>query len=449
MKVYERAIRSELFPIVFDKIDKRQHGFLPKKSCETQLIPFYEKLANSLNRGSRTDVIYFDFAKAFDSVNHDIILHKLKFQYGIDSLLLKFFVEYLSNRFQRVVVNGQFSSQLPVQSGVPQGSILGPVLFVLFINDITANIDADSGICLYADDTKLYRDIRSADDQVKLQRDIDSLTTWASVNKMKFHPDKCKFLSVSLNRDNNHHEPYTINDATICQVNSEKDLGVHITSRLSWTDHCNYLYSKANRNLGLMKRTCSFIKNRSQRRSLYLAMVRSQLEHCSTVWSPSSTTSIEKLESLQKRAIKWVFNEQYCSYSPELYYLRCKELNLLPIKYKLVLKDLKLFHDILNHRIPIELPGHYSYYNAGMYSLRPSHMDDKSITSSIQPRVTRNYANSEVVSSSLIQFSNSYFYRTMNSWNSLPYDARSQKYPKQFESAAIEWLWHEARPATE
>ena len=101
--------------------------------------------------------MYFDFAKAFDSVNHDIILDKLKSQYGIDSLLLEFFVEYLQNRFQRVVVNGRFSSQLPVQSGVPQGSILGPVLFVLFINDITANINPDSGICLSADDTKLYR----------------------------------------------------------------------------------------------------------------------------------------------------------------------------------------------------------------------------------------------------------------------------------------------------
>ena len=450
MKVYEQAIRSELFPKVLDKIDKRQHGFLPKKSCETQLIPFYEMLANSLNSGSRTDVIYFDFAKAFDSVNHDIILNKLKLQYGIDGLLLKFFVEYLSNRFQRVVINGNFSSKLSVQSGVPQGSILGPILFVLFINDIAADIDSSSGICLYADDTKLFREVKSFEDQLKLQKDINSLTAWATLNKMKFHPDKCKFLCVSLNRTHDQPAPYTINGVQICQVNSEKDLGVHITSRLNWTEHCNYLYSRANRNLGLLKRTCSFIKNRAQRRSLYLAMVRSQLEHCSTVWSPSSATSIEKLESLQKRAIKWVFDEQYSSYSPELYYIRCKELNLLPIKYKLMLKDLKLFHDILNSRVPIDLPQYYCFFRVGAYSLRSSHMDDLSIVSSIQPRVTRNYnANSEVVSSSLIQFTNSYFYRTMNAWNSMPYDARSQKFPKQFECAAINWLWQTARPTNE
>ena len=120
MKVYERVIRSELLPKVIAKIDKRQHGFLPSKSCETQLIPYYDMLAQNLNKGSRTDVIYFDFAKAFDSVNHDIILHKLKHKFGIDGLLLKFFVEYLSKRYQRVVINGSSSSDLLVNSGVPQ-----------------------------------------------------------------------------------------------------------------------------------------------------------------------------------------------------------------------------------------------------------------------------------------------------------------------------------------
>ena len=143
------------------------------------------------------------------------------------------------------------------------------------------------------------------------------------------------------------------------------------------------------------------------------------------------------------------FDEQYCSYSPELYYLRCKELNLLPIRYKLVLKDLKLFHDIINQRVPIELPHYYSFFTSDSYSLRSSHFDNLSIISHISPRVTRNYTSSEVVSSSLIQFSNSYFYRTMNAWNALPHDTRSQKYPKQFESAALKWLWQAARPNTE
>ena len=448
MKVYERVIKAELLPRVIDKIDTRQHGFLPSKSCETQLIPYCDMLARNLNKGSRTDVIYFDFAKAFDSVNHDIILQKLKHKFGIDGLLLKFFVEYLSNRCQRVVVNGSSSNDLPVNSGVPQGSILGPVLFVLFINDISSNIDPKSDICLYADDTKLYREIVTIQDQAILQQDISKLNDWATSNKMKFHPDKCKLLSVTLNRENGQTSSYKLGNKVINQVEVEKDLGVHISSRLNWTDHCNYIYSKANRNLGLMKRTCRFVKNRAQRRNLYLAMVRSQLEHCSTVWSPYTTTSLDKLESIQKRAFKWIFGEEYCSYSPELYYLRCKELNILPIKHKLLLKDLKLFHEIIINKAQIDFPDYLKMYS-GSTRLRSSHLDELSVVSNIEPKITRNYNGPEIVSTSLAQFANCYFYRTMNNWNLLPKEVREHGLPKQFEFAASKWLWEAARPQTE
>ena len=446
MKLYERIIASELLHRVNDKLDNRQHGFVPMKSCETQLIPFSDYLAKCLNRGSRTDIIYFDFAKAFDSVNHDIILAKLKEQYNIDGLLLKFFVEYLSGRAQRVVIGNTQSSDLPVASGVPQGSILGPILFVMFINDIGSNLSPESKILLYADDTKLYKEINNEQDCLALQADIDNLVAWSSANKMRFHPSKCKVLTVTLQRNNPVNFTYNMSGEPLQVVESEKDLGVHITSNLSWTKHCTYLYSKACRNFGLMRRTCNFIKNVRQRRSLYLAMIRSQFEHCSSLWSPNTITMIDRLESLQKRCIKWILREEFHSYSPEIYYNRCKTLDLLPIKFRLILKDLKLFHSIVNNRSPISLPENMYFHN-GSSRLRSSHLDELSIVSNIHPRITANYNSREIVSaSSLSQFSNSYFYRTMNNWNMLSHENRSISFPNTFEQAVINHLWEMARP---
>ena len=156
------------------------------------MVHFIDKLAQSINASSRTDVVYFDFMKAFDSVNHDLILYKLKSQFGIDGRLLKFMVNYLQDRTQCVVVDGVSSSLRPVQSGVPQGSILGPLLFVMFINDMFQCTSSGTSITLYADDTKIARQIDSWADHTILQQDIDALHIWSVNNKMKFHPGKCR-----------------------------------------------------------------------------------------------------------------------------------------------------------------------------------------------------------------------------------------------------------------
>jgi len=161
------------------------------------MIPFTSELAFTLNKSSRTDIVYFDFSKAFDTVNHDLILHKLKHQFCIDGLLLQFIKIYLENRKQQVIIGGSKSGPLPVHSGIPQGSILGPLLFVLFINDMFSVVNNNTNIALYADDTKIWREINRDVDQIELQKDIDGLYQWSIENKMKFHPDKCKVLAVT------------------------------------------------------------------------------------------------------------------------------------------------------------------------------------------------------------------------------------------------------------
>ena len=175
MKVFERCIQREFFSVCEQLLDPRQHGFVNNRSCTTQMIPFTNDLAITLNNKFRCDIMYFDFAKAFDSVSHDLILQKLKNQYRIDGLMLRFIRSYLSGRQQQVVVGGSVSSKLPVVSGVPQGSILGPLLVVTFINDIFTCISEGTKIAFYADDTQIWRQIESYKDHFILQSDIDIL----------------------------------------------------------------------------------------------------------------------------------------------------------------------------------------------------------------------------------------------------------------------------------
>ena len=192
-KVTERIVYDELLHLTLNKIDSRQHGFLNNKSCSTNMISFVESIISTFNEKNPTAIIYFDFAKAFDSVNHDLILNKLKKNFDIDGRLLKFFVNYLFDRKQQVVLENEFSDIASVISGVPQGFILGPLLFVLFINDIYHCVDPETNIARYADDTKIWREIKSEIDASVLQNDIHTLNEWCKTKKMKFHPKSVRY----------------------------------------------------------------------------------------------------------------------------------------------------------------------------------------------------------------------------------------------------------------
>ena len=361
MKVFERCIQKELLCKYRNLIDPRQHGFVNDKSCTTQLIPFIDDLAVTLNNKSKSDIVYFDFAKAFDSVSHDLILKKLKNIYGVDGIILRFIKSYLRGREQQVTVKGAVSEKLLARSGVPQGSIMGPFLFVLFINDIFSCISEGTMIALYADNTKIWREINCYEDHFVLQSDINSLYAWSIENKMTFHPSKCKVLSVTMQRNILDNLPfnvywYHLNTNIIEYVTEHTDLGVILTPKLLFAEHCNNLASKARSKLGLLIRTCHFTTNKRQKRAFYLAVIRSIFEHCSIIWYPYGCTQYSKFDSIQRRAIKWINGEQFTSYGDNMFFEKQKELNILPIRLKFVHNALTVFYEIVNKLVDASMP---------------------------------------------------------------------------------------------
>ena len=215
---------------------------------------------------------------------------------------------YLCNREQCVVIDGVKSSLTPVHSGVPQGSIIGPILFVLFINDLPQGIDENSSIALYADDTKLWRTIKCDNDILQLQKDIDYLHTWSLSNKINLNLQKCKVVSIKSKPSPLAMLPfvsyhYYLAENMLNYADSEKDLGVCINNCLNFSEHCDIILAKANQKYGLLKRTCHFVSDTRRRRVLYFTLVRSQFNHCSTAWRPTEITNktlVEKFEKFQK-----------------------------------------------------------------------------------------------------------------------------------------------------
>ncbi|CAB4002849.1 Hypothetical predicted protein, partial [Paramuricea clavata] len=272
------------------------------------LVQVLHSIGQCLDKNLQSDIIYLDFAKAFDSVDHQILLRKLK-SYGVTGRLLDWFRDYLSGRTHRVVVEGVPSSWVPVISGVPQGSILGPILFAVFINDLPEVISNGSSEAMYADDTKLFRNINSTTDGDCLQESLSNLDTWSHDNNIKFNALKCKVLSVTRKKYPATYN-YHLGSSSLLRVRKEKDLGIIVTDNLLWNSHIQMITAKANKMLGLLRRTCPLLTETKIRRSLYLSLVKSKLCYGTEIWSPSNVSLKVKIERIQRRATRWILRSR-------------------------------------------------------------------------------------------------------------------------------------------
>ena len=302
-KLLEHIVCSNIMAHLdeYKLLSDRQHAFRKGHSCETQLTTVINDWAKILDNRGQVDTFILDFEKAFDTPPHELLKSKL-FRYGIGGKTLKWIDSFLCFRQQRVVVNGVKSDWAPVLSGVPQGTVLGPLLFSLYINDISSDIESE--IRLFADDCVCYREIKDEEDTLKLQRDIDRLGSWARKWGMRFQPVKCN-MQLTRKRIKKIHASYTLEGTNLENVESIKYLGVTITSDLRWNTHVSNVCTKANRTLGFLRRNL-YSCPQEVKEAAYKGLVRPVLDYSSSVWDPPGVVLQEELESVQKRAARFV-----------------------------------------------------------------------------------------------------------------------------------------------
>ena len=313
-KVLESIVRDHLLNHFSSAglLHDAQHGFLPKRSCTSQLMEAMEDWSAAVEDGDPVDVAYLDFSKAFDSVPHQRLLRKLS-AYGISGKLLDWIEAFLVGRRQRVVVQGSKSAWAPVTSGIPQGSVLGPTLFTIFVNDMPSQVA--NHIKLFADDTKLY--CRVPDSTSDLQADIDALARWSEKWLLPFNESKCKVMHIGRR---NPEQTYSLNGTPVEATDEERDLGVIIDKELRFRKQAAAAVSKASQMLAVVRRSFANIDEITLP-LLYKSMVRPFLEYGNTIWGPFSKLDQKQLERVQRRATRMVGAIRHLPYPQRLQHL--------------------------------------------------------------------------------------------------------------------------------
>ena len=344
-KVIETLLKNSIVEYLEKNniIVNSQHGFRRARSCTTNLIEFYHKILSNYDNKIASDIIYLDLKKAFDRVSHKYLLIKLQ-SYGMKNLC-NWVGDWLSHRRQRVALNGIMSDWMPVTSGVPQGSVLGPVLFLIYINDVGDNMT--SFVSKFADDTKVGHKVQSLLDRKEIQNDLNALVTWTKKWDMEFNRDKCKVMHVG---PNNPKFDYFLEGHKLEGTVLERDLGVMISDDLKFKHHVEITCKRANRVLGLIARSFS---DRSPETiiSLYKSLVRPLLEYAVQFWSPFHKNEMEKIERVQRRATKLIPSVRNMTYENRLL-----KLNLFSMEYRRKRGDLIELYKMLNGFSHVDVP---------------------------------------------------------------------------------------------
>jgi hypothetical protein len=286
LDVFSKVVELLVYKVIFNHVKHhilvQQHGFYPARSVTSNLLSYTEYIYQSFDQGRQVDSVLTDFSKAFDRVDVALLIIKLK-HYGLDGNLLSWVTSYLVDRKQFVILNGCRSEPFVVTSGVPQGSHLGPLFFLLFINDITKHIN--SQCLLYADDLKIFRQITNVGDCLILQKDLDELMSWCDSNRLHLNLNKC--FTITFHRTVN---PivynYKLGDHTVEHTQTIKDLGVIMDSSLNFSQHISSVVQQSFKLLGFIRRVSQQFNNESVIVGLFTSLVRSRLEYASPVWSP-------------------------------------------------------------------------------------------------------------------------------------------------------------------
>ena len=324
----------------------KQYGFIKGRSTVLQLLKLTDDWTKALDDNEQVDIIYTDFEKAFDKVPHRRLISKLQ-AYGLSDSVIDWIRAFLTSRFQQVRLNGVTSDQKPVLSGIPQGSVLGPLLFVIYINDLPSVCGNSSNLFLFADDAKLYKCFKNMNDYLSLNNVCRELFSWSERWLMKLNISKCKVLSLGRGSSIiNYDYGFVAPEGGFVSLEHEhlmKDLGVFIDPDLTFDEHIHEKINVANKMLGIIRR--NFVDlDKNSFLLLYKCLVRSHLEYAGSVWNPYRKGLISDIEAIQKRATKLIRACKGMSYKDRLVWLQ-----LPTLKYRRFRGDLLEVYKILNN----------------------------------------------------------------------------------------------------